>query len=150
MKLALALTERANLKKKIAELSVRLNNNAKVQEGEAPEEAPEELIKELKECLNRFEVLITRINYTNSVTKIGDKTVTDYIAHRDCLKKHIKILREFLDKASEKVDRYSKSEIIIRSTVSVAELQKEVDRLSKELRETDERIQETNWTAELL
>ncbi|MBQ7502433.1 DIP1984 family protein [bacterium] len=150
MKLATALTERANLKKKIAELSVRLNNNAKVQEGEAPEEAPEELISELKDCLSRFEDLISRINHTNSVTKIGNKTVTDYIAHRDCLKKHIKIMREFLDKASEKVTRYSKTEIKILSTVSVSELQKEVDRLSKELRETDEKIQEVNWTTELL
>ena len=59
-------------------------------------------------------------------------------------------MREFLDKASEKVTRYSKTEIKILSTVSVSELQKEVDRLSKELRETDEKIQEVNWTTELL
>ena len=33
MKLASALTERADLQKRISELSIRLNNNAKVQEG---------------------------------------------------------------------------------------------------------------------
>lgn len=34
MKLATALSERADLQRRISELSVRLNNNAKVQEGE--------------------------------------------------------------------------------------------------------------------
>ena len=40
MKLASALAERADLQRRIAELSVRLNNNAKVQEGESPSEDP--------------------------------------------------------------------------------------------------------------
>ena len=34
--------------------------------------------------------------------------------------------------------------------VLLAELQKQVDRLSKELRETDETIQGLNWTTELI
>ena len=59
-------------------------------------------------------------------------------------------MRSFLNAASEKVSRYSQTEIKILSTVKVAELQKEVDRLSKELRETDESIQSLNWTTELL
>ncbi len=42
------------------------------------------------------------------------------------------------------------SEIKIISTVPVAKIQKDVDALSKELRETDELIQELNWTTELL
>ncbi|MBR5980520.1 MAG: hypothetical protein IK035_00805, partial [Firmicutes bacterium] len=57
--------------------------------------------------------------------------------------------RTFLDNASSTVDRYSRSEIVIQSTVSVAKLQKQVDALSKELRELDEKIQELNWTTEL-
>lgn len=36
MKLATALSERADLQKKVQELSQRLNSNAKVQEGEKP------------------------------------------------------------------------------------------------------------------
>ena len=51
---------------------------------------------------------------------------------------------------SEKITRYTKTEIKIKSTIPVAELQKEVDRLSKELRETDETIQGLNWTTELI
>lgn len=150
MKLATALTERADLQRRISELSVRLNNNAKVQEGETPSEDPQELLKELNEDLIRLEELIRRINKTNNETHCGDQTITDLIAHRDCLKKRILIMREFLNSSSEKVSRYSKAEIKIMSTVSVTDLQKEVDSYSKQLRETDELIQGLNWTTELL
>ncbi|MBR3306178.1 MAG: DIP1984 family protein [Lachnospiraceae bacterium] len=150
MKLASALTERADLQKRISELSTRLNNNAKVQEGETPSEDPGELMDELDKDLKRLEELMARINRTNNATKAGEKTLTDLIAKRDCLKQRISILRDFLNRSSEKVSRYTKTEIRILSTVSVAELQKEVDRYSKELRETDETIQSLNWTTELL
>ena len=150
MKLATALSERADLQKKISELSVRLKNNAKVQDGEQPSEKPEELMTELDGALNRLEDLIRRINRTNNETRRGEETITDLIARRDCLKQRIRILRDFLDSASEKVSRYSKSEILVHSTVAVADIQKQVDAFSKKLRETDELIQELNWLTELL
>ena len=150
MKLATALSERADLQRRISELGGRLNNNAKVQDGEKPSEDPGELIKELNKDFVRLEELIARINHTNNETKSGDKSLTDMIARRDCLKQKIGIMRSFLDTASEKVSRYSKTEIRILSTVSVSDLQKELDGLSKELRETDETIQGLNWTTELL
>ena len=150
MKLATALSERADLQKRISELGGRLNNNAKVQDGEKPSEDPKELLKELNKDFERLEELMARINHTNNETKSGDVTLTDLIAKRDCLKQKISIMRSFLDNASETVSRYSKTEIKILSTVSVATLQKEVDKLSKELRETDETIQELNWTTELI
>lgn len=150
MKLATALSERADLQKRIADLGNRLKMNAKVQDGEAPSEDPKVLLDELNKDFVRLEELMARINHTNNVTKSGDVTLTDLIAKRDCLTERIKIMRTFLDSASEKVTRYSKTEIKIKSTVPVSELQKEVDKLSKELRETDETIQEINWTTELI
>jgi len=150
MKLATALSERADLQRRIAELSTRLNNNAKVQEGEKPAEDPKALLEELNKDFVRLEELIARINHTNNVTRFEGKTLTDYIAKRDCLKQKITIMRSFLDRSSEKVARYSKTEIKIMSTIEVADIQKEVDVLSKELRETDEKIQELNWTTELI
>ena len=98
----------------------------------------------------RLEQLIAAINRTNNQTVCGENTLTDLLAKRDCLKGKISIMRSFLDNASEKVSRYSKTEIKVLSTVSVRELQKEVDLLSKELRETDETIQGLNWTTELI
>ena len=124
MKLANALSERADLQRRIAELSGRLNNNARVQDGEKPSEDPVELLKELNKNFDRLEELIARINHTNNETKSGDMTLTDLIAKRDCLKKKIAIMRSFLNTASEKVSRYSNTEIRILSTVSVSELQK--------------------------
>lgn len=150
MKLATALSERADLQKKLSELGIRLNQNAKVQEGEEPSEAPEELMAELDRIIGRLEELITKINLTNSSTVHDGRTITELLAHRDCLKSKIQIMRNFLDNASSRVNRMTHSEIKIMSTVPVSEMQKKVDVLSKELRECDELIQELNWTTELL
>jgi uncharacterized coiled-coil DUF342 family protein len=150
MKLATALSERADLQRRISELGVRLNNNAKVQEGEKPSEDPIALLAELDGCMDRLEELIARINRTNNETKDGDATITDLIAKRDCLKERIRIMRDFLNASSEKISRYSKAEIKVYSTVPVDSLQKQVDAYSAALRETDERIQGLNWTTELI
>ena len=149
MKLATALSQRADLQKRLTELNTRLKNNAKVQEGEAPAEKPAELLKELDGLLSQLEELVAKINLTNSSTLADGKTITELIAHRDMLSKKLSIMRGFLDEASSKVDRYSRTEIKIESSVDVAKLQKQVDALSKELRETDEKLQELNWTTEL-
>ncbi len=150
MKLASALVERSDLQRKISELSNRLNTNAKVQDGEEPAEKPEELLEELDSVMTRLEELVTKINLTNSSVVVEGKTLTEWLAKRDCLKQRIGLLRGFLNSASEKIDRYSRAEIKIVSTVNVKALQKDVDVLSKTLRETDEKIQEINWTTELL
>ncbi len=76
--------------------------------------------------------------------------MTALLAKRDCLSKKLAVLRDFLDNASARVDRYSQKEIRILSTVDVAKLQKQVDDLSKELRLIDEQIQGLNWTTDLL
>ena len=138
MKLATALSERADLQKRISKAE------------EKPAEEPEVLLKELNDCLLRLEELMARINKTNNMTRAGDQTITDLIAKRDCLKTRVKIMRDFLNASSDMVNRYSKTEIKICSTVSVAELQKKVDAWSKQLRETDEKIQELNWLTELI
>ncbi|SCW49581.1 hypothetical protein SAMN02910456_01430 [Ruminococcaceae bacterium YRB3002] len=151
MKLAAALSERADIQKRIKDLAQRLIMNAKVQEGERPAEDPLELMKELESLHEQLENLISRINHTNNVTRCGDVYLTDLIARRDCLRSKILYLREFLKSAGNLLGgRYSKTEIKIYSTVSVAEIQKKVDGLSKEFRELDEIIQELNWTTELI
>lgn len=150
MKLATALSTRADLQGRLNELETRLVANAKVQEGEKPDENPMELIAEKDKIIVELENLISKINMTNSRTESDGMTITEMLAKRDCLKTDIKIMRNFLSSSSAKINRYSRTEIIIRSTVNVAELQKKVDALCKELRETDEKIQELNWTTELI
>ena len=85
MKLAEALQERADLVNNIERLRSRVINNAHVQEGEESAENPKILIKELNNCIERFEYLVGKINKTNNETKIGDMTITEVIAKKDAL-----------------------------------------------------------------
>ena len=136
MKLATALAERSDIQNRINTISVRLDNNAKVQEGDVPAEDPKALMEELDRLIVRLEDLVARINLTNSRTVYEGKTITELLAHRDCLKKKVRVLRDFLNTASD--------------PVPVTEIQKTVDGLAKELRNVDEKIQELNWTTELV
>lgn len=150
MKLAAALIERADLQTRLTQLQTRLLNNAKVQEGVKPNEDPKDLLKELDEISKQLEDYIYRINMTNADTLVDETPLTSLLAKKDVLTKKISILRAFLNESSALVDRYSLKEIKIDSTVDVAKLQKDLDALSKELRLLDQKIQEINWTTDLI
>lgn len=150
MKLAEALNLRADLQRRISALKERLIHNAKVQEGDSPAENPAELLAELDNNILELENIIKAINKTNSTTYIDSESISDIIARRDALGLKLSILRGFVSEASEKVDRYSSKEIKILSTVNVAEKQKEVDRLSKEYRLIDTKLQGLNWTTDII
>lgn len=150
MKLAAALMRRADLQNKINELEIRLRNNARVQEGEKPAEAPAELLGALDEAFREHEALVTAINLTNAQPGADGQTITARIAHRDALMWKQRVLREFLNEASILAPRTAKTEIRIASAVDVRKLQKQLDALAKELRECEEKLQEINWTTELI
>lgn len=150
MKLAEALSLRAEMKTKINNIQSRLNNNSKVQDGEKPAENPYLLIEEFDSVSDEMEHLIKNINYTNCMTTENGVSLTDMIAEKDVLKKKISVMRAFLARSGEVIDRYSNKEIKVHSTVDVAELQKKVDAMSKQLRELDMNIQRINWTVDLI
>ena len=150
MKLAEALQERADLNRRIAQLRSRLLSNAQVQEGETPAEDPLRLIGLLNAECSAYEELIRRINLTNAATVWEGKTLTALLARRDALSLELSIMRDFLRQASQRIDRYSKTEIKILSTVDVTAMQKTVDAKSKELRQLDAAIQKLNWTTTLI
>lgn len=150
MKLANALSQRAELQDRIRQLESRLMNNAKVQEGEVPAEDPQELLQELEESYARLEQFIAVINRTNCCTLVDGTPLSDLLARRDCRKNQLQGLRDFLDSASALASRRTAGEIKVHSTVNVREMQKELDRRAKALRELDEKIQEANWTTDLL
>lgn len=150
MKIAEALIERADIQKRISQLRDRLSNNALVQEGEKPSEDPIELMEELDRLEKRLCELVASINLTNANTVTDGITVTEMLALRDCLSQKLSILRDFLNSASSKWMRSRGSEIVVKSTVNVAALQKQIDELSKQLRELDTQIQGINWTTDLI
>ncbi len=150
MKLAEALLERADLQKRLSLLESRLCQNSRVQEGESPAEDPKALLAELEQISCRLEELICRINLTNAAVTDNGKSLTALLARRDILAKKVGIMQSFLHEAGATAARATRSEIVIRSTVPVAELRKDTDGLSAQLRALDNRIQALNWTTELL
>ena len=150
MKIAEALILRADIQKRIAQLRTRLNNNAKVQENEEPAENPELLLTELENLILQLNDLIVKINRTNTLSKVDGISLVELIAKKDTLSQKAGILREFIEIASQKVDLYSTTEIKVFSTVNVSEQQKKLDKLSKEIRETDTKLQQANWTIDLI
>ncbi|BCM90947.1 hypothetical protein IAD21_02810 [Abditibacteriota bacterium] len=151
MKLAEALILRADLKTRAAQLRERLRNNAKVQEGETPAQDPQELLRDFEEVAAQTLILVQQINRTNSQTPFEDgPTLADALALRDVLKLRAANLRDLIEAASFKMQRYGQAEIKTFATVDVRVLQKQSDDLSKQLRELDTKIQALNWTVDIV
>ena len=151
MKLAEALILRADTQKRLAQLRERIRANAKVQEGEAPAEAPQTLIAEFERVVNDAFDLLRQINKTNSVTEFeAGKTLTDALAERDILAMRRKMYAELVEAASLSYNRYSRTEIKYQNTVNVAQIQKQADDLARDYRELDTKIQALNWNTELV
>lgn len=151
MKLAEALILRSDIQKKIQELRFRLRNVIKIQEGEEAAENPSDLFRELNGALEQFESLVQKINKTNSETEYGEgMTITDALARREKLQLKRSVFSDVMDTASIRYDRSSRTEIKFITTVDISALQKQIDELAKEHRKLDTRIQELNWTTELI
>ena len=150
MKLAEALQERAAVNKDIYQLRERLERNVLVQEGEQPAEDPLELKRQLDECHDRLEYLIQKINLTNCSVKFEGKTLTQLIARRDVLQQKFSNYERIIAEASRSTARARSTEIKIIPIISVKKWQKELDEISKELRQLENRIQQINWTADLI
>ena len=150
MKLAEALQERADLNRKFQELRQRITNNILVQEGEEPSENPEKLIKELNDSAAKLEHLMVSINLTNCKTIVNKMTLTEIIAKKDVLMLKIAAYKNMVYVDGEKANRARGTEIKIKSLLKASELQKTIDKLSKEVRLLDNLLQENNWKTELI
>lgn len=151
MKLAEALLERKNLKTKVENLRARAVQNALVQEGDAPAEAPLELLREMDETVEQLGVLICRINATNNVTPLPDgTTISDAIVQRDVLDLRILALQVVLNKTAVRQERLTRAEIKFVPTVNVVELRRTSDAVAQTRRELDAQIQAVNWSADLI
>ena len=150
MKLAEALQERADLNRNIEQLKSRLNNNMMVQDGEKPAENPEKLKKETDVAIARLAELIAKINLTNSSTMVDGQSLTELIARKDALTLKISVYKDLVHTASQTSYPARNSEIKIKSTIDVTKWQSQIDRMAKELRKLDNKLQETNWNTELI
>ena len=148
--LAEALIERADLQRLIQRVKYRMEENAKVQEGDEPTEKVEKLFSVYESLMTKLESLIIKINKTNNQTPFEEITLAEAITKRDNLRSKIWTYNSVLDTASIKQDRYSRDEIKFVRCVDIKILEKKIDYLSKIYRELDTKIQRINWLAELL
>lgn len=152
MKLAEALMERKAIKNKMEDLKKRIYQSSKVQEGDKPIEDPLALMGELERETARFEELIVRINRTNyqALLPDGSMTLMEAIVKKDMLNYLHTIHTNLADKATPVHDRLSAREIKFVPAVEVTEVRATADKIAKEYRMLDARIQEANWKTDLL
>lgn len=151
MKLAEALILRADLKQRIQQLQYRMNQNAKVQDGDQPAENPNELLAELENAIAEQSALIQKINRTNMVTTLENGlSLADAIAERDALGLRQAAYRNLANAGIVTQTRYSSTEIRFVSVVNVMDLQRQADDFAKQHRELDAQIQAENWATDLI
>ncbi|HEY4458841.1 MAG TPA: DIP1984 family protein [Pseudonocardiaceae bacterium] len=154
MKVAEALALRADATRRVEQLRTRIVANARFQEGEEPSEDARALLTEVGEVLDELEVLIRRINRTNSASRMADgATVTDALARRDVLRSRHSVLSDAADAAAGRNSfggRQLRSELKMITALPVADLRAQADQVARELRDLDVRIQQANWEIDLL
>ena len=162
MKLAEALIERAELQRENARLLERIKDNSMSQEGDAPAEAPVELIAQYERNMDRFLTLVKKINATNSEASFGDgmtnseasfgdgMTISDAIAVRDCLGAKHRAYKTMYDATTISVSRYNQNEIKFVRHTDPKEIQSKMDIVAREYRELDTKLQALNWAVDLV
>lgn len=151
MNLAEALSRRADLQKRMSQVRTRAAQNARVQEGDAPDESPTELIAEFDRIAADLTALVVRINRTNLAATLADgRTLTEAIAERDSLAVRRDLHVAVAQAAAARHDRFTRSEVKFVATVPVRDAQARADALAREFRELDIAIQAANWTTELV
>lgn len=150
MKLAEALSLRADLQKKVFDLKNRIKNSAKIQEGDTPSENVEELFQQLNTTHTQLEEMIFRINKTNMNAVADGESLTQMMARKDVMLSRVKTLQEILEHCSNGNERYSRNEIRYVYTLNIAHLRKELEEQSKALRLLDLKIHGLNWSIELI
>ena len=151
MKLAEALIERKAIKTKIENIKHRIYQNAKIQEGDSPIENPIDLFGDLEKASKEFASLVVRINKTNLSVKIDNSTpLMEALIQKDMLNLMHMVHVNLCEKAVPEQDRYSNREIKYVPNVDITAVRKDADKIAMQYRELDKKIQECNWTTELL
>ena len=98
----------------------------------------------------RIEDVAAGIRRTNSTTPFArPTTLSDAIADREITGRNRDLLAQVAEQASTRQDRCSNSEVKFVASVSVADLERQADQLSKTFRELGTRIQELNWKTDV-
>ncbi len=151
MKLAQALMERSDMQEKLYAIQNRILGNLKVQEGQELIEDPNELMEEYKSVNDRLILMIQAINKTNMKTSIegGQMSIAEALVKKEQLLNLKHMYEAVVRDATNYQTRITRNEIKYMNVVDVKEVQKLSDKVSKEYRELDAKIQSANWLTEL-
>lgn len=149
MRLAAALSHRADLTTRADALAQRAIRAAVTQEGTTPVDDPSALLTEHESVLAELEQLVVRINLTNAATDVDGVPLTAALARRDTLRRRHRTLTTLADASTPFADRMRGAELRLLPTSDVAGLRAAADETAKALRELDLRIQEVNWSTQL-
>ena len=151
MKLAQALIERKAIKTSIEELKKRIYQNSQIQEGDKSIENPLDLLKILDIEIKEYKEIIAKINITNNQTKVSKNlSLMEAIVEKDMLHLQQLIYQNLADKATPKSDRYSQREIKSVPNIDIPLIRQEANAIAKKYRELDMKIQECNWSTDLI
>lgn len=150
MKLAEALIERADLQRRLAQLTQRLTQNAQYQEGEQPAEDPNALLADYFRTSEALQKLVVAINLANNrIVLENGISMVEALAQREQLKTTHAMLIQLANAAMPAQDRYSRSEIKRISAVDIKQIRKQADNIAQQHRSLDTQIQRANWLNEL-
>ncbi|NIU79517.1 MAG: hypothetical protein GWN71_40070 [Gammaproteobacteria bacterium] len=114
---------------------------------------PDRLLEEYRALAKEHEAIVRRINRTNPGARIEFRdepmSLADAVIRRERLAREAALLRDLAHRATPKANRFLHTEVKHVPTIDIAGTIAEADRLSKEHRELDARIQRANWEVEL-
>ena len=149
MKLAEALLLRSEYQKKIESLKQRMLVNVKIQENDDPFEDPKDLLDEIFKVEDQLYMIVKKINHKNMEIKMPNgESLADAIANRNMILKKINMLKSIPERVNERDYGVMQTGIRMHITISIAEIHKLIDSLSKDYRELDTQIQIINWTSD--
>lgn len=155
MTLAEALSEFADKKRRLAELSPRITDSMTYQEGDEPAEDTRALLEQAEAELDAIEKLTARINKTNAATVVADgKTLTHLLAEREKQRGLNKLYSHVAGATSRSFGyggygRQTRTELRTMVAVPAPELHSKADAAAQEHRRLDALIQKANWETEL-
>ena len=152
MKLAELLIKRKAAKGNLAFLEGRLKANARVQEGEAPQERPEEILTKILEAIDAIAEYTRIINHANMSTPWRGPEgsyLSDALCDRDALSKKRRVLAAALEAIQAERPRFGRMEIKYVPVLEAKYLIAQIDAATAQYAELETRIQQVNWTTEV-
>jgi len=152
--LAELLIDRKVLADSLADLNTRMHNAAVRDKDGAASEDLATLLGQFTETAGQYSKIDATISKVNQVAKLvvgQDLTIADAIAQRDLAKRLAAAFKALQQRVSDPRgdDRWSRDAVQRVATMTVSDLQAQVNTYAKEFRALDVAIQQANWRTEV-